>query len=94
MRLIPKPQPVRGDPECEHARVGLELDMARLTDSDGNHEGQFAADIRVKCLDCKAPFRFKGLPGGYSPDRTMVGINGEELRAAMEPAYVEELMKP
>ena len=89
--MNPKPQPVRGDDTCKHDRlVEVTTDFGRIENREG--PDTFAADIRIKCADCGVPFRFKGLPGGSSPSKPMVSINGEELRAPMEPAYVEALV--
>lgn len=87
IKLTPKPRPVRGDETCKHKHVECRVDFMRL-----ENQNHFTADIRITCLDCKVPFRFKGLPAGLSFSEPRVGINGEELRAPMEPAYVEELV--
>lgn len=84
-----KPQPVRGDSECDHLGDCIEarVDVGHMEDS-----GRWIADVTIKCVRCGVPFRFLGLPGGLSFERPMVSITGEELRAPIEPAPVESLV--
>lgn len=74
--------------ECKHERFRCEASIARMSSVEGGPITGFGADVRVTCSDCDLPFRWMGLPAGMSFVRPMVSVDGLELRAPLEPAYV------
>jgi hypothetical protein len=75
--------------QCEHMNFRIKANVFRLTKQDGGKAVRFTADIRVMCADCGHPFVWKGLPYGYSPVQPMLSIDGQELRAPIEPSNFE-----
>lgn len=71
--------------ECKHENFDCECNVVNVTDGEDGPILYRMLEVKVKCLDCKMPFAFKGLPGGMSPNRAMVSPFGEELRAPIEP---------
>lgn len=65
---------------CKHMNFSAYVAVARLEDS-----GQFAAEIKIKCLDCDLPFQFLGLPPGVNLNGATVSIDGLEARIAISP---------
>ncbi|WP_433067349.1 hypothetical protein [Dactylosporangium sp. CS-033363] len=71
---------------CLHKNFHVDAAMARITEAPGDDTANaFNIDVRVNCADCGEPFRWIGLPCGYSPAQPMVSVNGLELRAPMAP---------
>ncbi|MHC4621205.1 MAG: hypothetical protein ACYTEQ_25945 [Planctomycetota bacterium] len=84
----PKPQPVVGDESCPHVPdIQACVDVTYLEDS-----GRWTADVKIECGKCGVPFRFLGVPGGMSFKYPMASIDGQELRAPIEPAHVSRLV--
>lgn len=69
---------------CDHKNFKAQVDVTRLTDDSGKVTG-YTSDITVHCADCFKPFRWVGVPMGYSPNSPMVSIDGTELRAPITP---------
>lgn len=69
---------------CEHSKFNAEVKTVRLTDDDGKITG-YTTDITISCAECFKPFRWVGVPMGYSVNQPMVSIDGLELRAPIEP---------
>ena len=65
---------------CKHEQFFANVDVQRLEDT-----GRFAADIRIKCIQCDTPFRFIGLPAGVDLNGAAVSIDGTEARLAIAP---------
>lgn len=65
---------------CQHLEFAAAVGVARLEDS-----GRFMCELRVCCVDCREPFRFKGIPPGLSFDRPTVSIDGLEAHLPIEP---------
>jgi hypothetical protein len=68
------------------------VDVKRLTDGDNGPVTGYATDIVINCTDCGLPFRFMGLEFGVSRHVPRLSVDGLELRAPIEPAYVPELL--
>jgi hypothetical protein len=72
--------PAKPGESCPHPRHRVNAQVLRLEDS-----GCWTADLRITCDACQEPFRFVGLPAGWSIEKPMVSIDGLELRAPIEP---------
>ena len=71
---------------CQHKNFRAQVDVHRLTKSDESDEVVgYAADVSITCDECHMPFRFKGLPAGYSEERPMANMEGIEARMPIEP---------
>jgi hypothetical protein len=66
--------------KCEHKNFRAEVDVNRLEDSGG-----FAADIRIRCAECDLPFVFGGVECGFSFQKPMCSMSGQELHAPIAP---------
>ena len=71
--------------ECEHKEFEAEVTVNRIEDT-----GQFAADVHIKCIKCKKPFRFLGLPGGVSMSYPTISIDATEARLPIAPGSLFE----
>lgn len=65
---------------CAHANFHASVRVARLEDS-----GQFMAEIRIECQECKTPFQFLGLEPGLDLQGARVSIDGLEANIAICP---------
>lgn len=79
------PAPVKPE-DCTHPQFGAVVSVARVIDV-----GEFVAEIKVGCVQCGIPMRFKGVQAGLSYDRPTVTIDGTELHAPCEPEYEKRL---
>jgi hypothetical protein len=77
--------------KCAHMNFWANVRVGRLTDGDDGSVTGYSADIHIECMDCKLPFRFRGLGAGYSPAEPKLSADGLELRAPIEPAYTVEI---
>lgn len=77
---------------CEHMSFHVQANVYRLSDVEGGPITGFTTGIEVKCADCGLPFRFKGIPFGSHPAEPRLRVDGEELRAPIEPAYVRTVL--
>ena len=69
---------------CKHESFAAEVDVSRLEDT-----GQFSADIRIKCEQCRLPFQFLGLPAGLDLKGAAMSPDGLEARLAIVPQGAE-----
>ncbi len=67
---------------CQHEEFDAKCTVERI----GDPVTDYSIDVHVKCRQCGQPFRFKGLGVGVSFQRPLVSIDGEELRAPIEPS--------
>jgi len=72
--------------ECKHNIFEARVDVNRLSKREGGPITNYTAEVQVRCRECKAPFAFKGVPGGSSYHHPTVSVYGEELRAPIELA--------
>lgn len=66
---------------CDHENFVAIAEVHRMVnaeDQDSPHA--FMCELRVQCAHCDAPFGFKGMPGGVSPDQPMVSVDTLEAR--------------
>lgn len=47
--------------------------------------GQFMAEIRIECIECRLPFQFLGLPLGLNLAGAAMDVDGQEARLAIAP---------
>jgi len=66
--------------KCQHTNFHADVDVTRIEDT-----GQFTADVRIKCDDCKVPMRFLGLPAGLDLNGAAVSVDGTEARLSIAP---------
>lgn len=76
---------------CEHMNFRSEARVGRLSEREGGPISAYTVDVRICCVDCGLPFRFVGLPAGHHYAEPRVSVDGLELRAPLEPAYVTEI---
>lgn len=68
---------------CAHHNFDADCKVCRLEDS-----GQFMLEVRVKCLECGAPFQFLGLEPGLDLQGARVSLDGLEANLAICPEGV------
>jgi len=73
---------------CAHKNIRTEADICYLEDI-----GEWAADIKIKCIDCGEPFHFKGLPMGCSLITPCVSVDATELRIPIMPGILMPHMR-
>ena len=66
--------------------------IARLSHVEGGPITGYDAEIHINCVDCGLPFRFMGLAAGSHFAEPRVSVDGTELRAPLERAYVTEIL--
>ena len=71
---------------CQHEDFEARVTVNRLED-----KGLFAADVTIRCAECKLPFRFLGLPGGLSMDKPTVSFDMTEARMPIAPGSLYEV---
>lgn len=76
---------------CQHESFAATCNVHRLTQVEGGPVIGYTMAIVVRCTTCNLPFRFRGLPAGSLFDGAAVSADATELRAAIEPAYVQEI---
>lgn len=53
--------------DCKHEDFEARVEVTRIADDgSGENPHSFHADVTVVCAHCRAPFGFKGPPGGLS----------------------------
>lgn len=67
-------------PSCEHRSFRATVEVSRLVEEEDADAHAWAADVRVACEDCGAPFGFKGMEAGLSFDAPMRSIDALEAR--------------
>lgn len=78
--------------ECKHEKFEAAVDVARLSHEENGAITGYGADIKIRCAQCGIPFRFMGVRHGYSRFDPRINVDGTELRAPLEPAYVPEIL--
>ena len=76
--------------DCKHEAFSCYTSVGRLSKEDGGPITGYTADIKILCAECNLPFRFIGLPAGNHFSEPRVSIDGQELRAPIEPAVHEK----
>lgn len=66
--------------KCVHMNFAANVTVNRLEDN-----GQFNADVTIRCADCSMPFRFLGLPLGMNLQGAAMSPDGLEARLAILP---------
>lgn len=74
------------DRACPHEDFAAVVAVNRLSSVEGGPIDAYIADITVRCADCDEPFRWIGVPAGFSPAHPMVSVDETELHAPMRPA--------
>lgn len=70
---------------CKHENFRAQVDVNRLSKTEGGPITHYSADVRIKCAQCGTPFEFMGLPVGLNAYGVAVDLEGTELRAAIKP---------
>jgi len=83
--VSPFPLPHLNPNECVHMNFNVHAAVGRIQKSDLEPEviTAFTCDVRVSCRECGKPFKFTGLPNGFSFYQPTVSISGEEARLTM-----------
>lgn len=76
------------DSKCEHQEFEAHVAVSRLEDVPGGKITGYVADVTIRCLKCKQPFQFLGLPGGSHPTRPTCSVDGTEARLPITPLEV------
>jgi hypothetical protein len=74
---------------CEHENFDATVCVHRLADVEGGPVTGYAAEVRIKCVQCDTPFEFLGLEPGIDTQGARVSLDGQELRAAITPPGVK-----
>ncbi len=98
----PKPSRIITNDKCKHfhfavkakviRHVGMEIVDVDKIDIETSHVTGHTVDLSVVCKDCGLPFRFLGMQAGSHPREPRVSVDATELRAPLEPAYVQEIL--
>lgn len=59
--------------DCKHMRFDANVAVGRIEDI-----GRFVAEVRIKCIECGAPFQFVGVAPGFNYDGPTVSLDGLE----------------
>ena len=70
---------------CEHVHFQASVAVNRVTDNDGSKVLYYMADVQVSCAVCGEPFKFIGLPGGYSQQSPTVSIDAITAQLPIGP---------
>lgn len=71
-----------GNEICDHTKAHYSVvNIIYLIDSK-----KFMADVTIYCKDCNMPFRFIGLPLGFSTEAPHMDPMGYEARMPIGPA--------
>lgn len=81
-----------GKTTCKHERFAASVDVSRLSETESGPITGYTADVRIKCAECGLRFRFVGIECGNSLFAPKVSVDATELRAPIEPAYVQEIL--
>lgn len=81
------PPATRAPKDCPHEEFAVSAAVGRILDA-----AAFIAEIRIICVHCREPFRFKGLSAGINFEHPTVSIDGLELHAPIEPEIETRLM--
>ena len=75
-------------PPCQHEEFEAQVDVIRISDTD-----EFAAEVRVWCIQCGLSFRFPGLPCGVLASQPSVSPDETVLFAPLFPGPAKELSR-
>lgn len=70
--------------KCLHGRFSASVEVSRIGDHPENRATKFYADVRVKCDECGAPFKFKGMLVGLDPAYPRVSMDCQKARLPIE----------
>ena len=78
----------RADPDraCMHPDFAANVEVNRLTSTEGGPVTGYSATVNVWCIACDEPFRWIGVPAGLSGSRATCSVDETELRAPLRPA--------
>jgi hypothetical protein len=71
--------------KCEHEKFDANVDVTRLTKTDGGPVTGYLAEIKIRCIQCGTPFAFKGLPMGLNLGGAAVDIDRLTANLSIEP---------
>lgn len=84
--LAAAPKPTHDPTTCNHPNFAAGVSVGRFLDS-----GKFMCEVRIVCVQCREPFRFRGVPPGISWDHPTCSIDGLELNCPVEPEQEKRL---
>lgn len=71
---------------CTHKDFAARVAVNRVTNERDADVMYYMADVSIKCVHCGEPFRFIGIPGGYSRAGPTVAIDAETAQLPIGPA--------
>ena len=71
--------------ECKHFHFNANVNVFRLTETEGGEVANYSCDVDIKCVQCGIPFEFIGVPCGDSKKQPMSNIDFTKLRAPIRP---------
>jgi hypothetical protein len=77
------------DKPCPHEHFAAQVDVQRLTDTDDGPVTAYIAEVTVTCEDCDEPFRWTGVPAGFSGAHPTCSIDEKTLNAPMRPSSAD-----
>jgi hypothetical protein len=70
---------------CPHKNFSANVNVNRLTKTEGGPVTGYTAEITVKCDQCGKPFQFLGLEPGLDTQGARVSLDGLEAVLALTP---------
>lgn len=80
--------------DCHHEHFEAIVNVARVSDVEGGPITRFAADVRISCVQCRAPFGFRGMPVGMLPGQPTTSPDAIEARMPLISPSELELLGP
>lgn len=77
------------DRACLHETFAAVVTVSRMEPDASGMPKAFIAEITVNCGACSEPFRFTGVPAGYSFAHPMVSVDEATLNAPIRPASAD-----
>lgn len=77
------------DRACLHEDFVAQVEINRLTATEGGPVTGYSADIRVECAVCGEPFRWTGVDAGLSSAHPMCSVDETTLVAPIRPASAD-----
>lgn len=70
---------------CEHLNFRAQVNVHRMSDTEGGPITGYMSEVRVNCAECDLPFQFHGLEMGIDTHGARVSVDGLEARIAISP---------
>lgn len=78
---------------CKHENFEYLIDIVRVTDNKGVEVQGYAADIRIRCSECKTQFEFCGVPAADIPS-PIQPVTSPDFTCLRVPITPQDQKKP